>query len=434
VAADTMDVRPRGVRLHRTVIDPRIWVLAALYAVVIATNSGFAQPPTDDALDYRRIADAAPQLPSNPLVASAFTARLSIHYLVGLVHKGTGLALDTTYNVVFAVLMVLLLAVVHLLFRSLPVGDFAFAAALFIFDPYSFRPYLLQTETLQDPVFVLGIGICLLGMRVRSTRVLLLGLVVALLGRQTAVVAAPVLAAWVLLDPRWRSQSDGRRAWPTAAAALAVTAVLFMAIRILCARFSIHFEPTGLHDTVFNLVSGLPGTATEMAAHFARLAVPLLVPLAVFGTLAAVVGWRRVPLASWACLALCVAIIAQPAVTDPRFPGFAFNEQRLAALGLLPLVYGIAVLLGQTRRRRPGPWLPLLLVGILSLESLHHEFSWFGPQSLAQFLAVQLAAATAVAALLFWDRRPAGAQVDRLPGIAHPSAMPNNPPSGRRWS
>lgn len=400
MTAETVGVRPR-----RALTDPRIAALAVLCLVVLATNAGFAQTPTDDALDYRRIAEAAPRLPSHP-IASAFTARFAIHYGVGLVHVVTGLGLDTAYNVVFAGLLVALFGVVYLLFRNLCLGEFCFVAALFVLNPYPLRPYLLQPETLQDLVFVLGVGVCLLGLRTRSPAAVLTGLVIAVLGRQTAILVAPVAAAWLLLDPRQRAAVDGRRPWAAAIAAVAGTTVLFVAVRILSARFSIPFEPTGLHDTVFNLVSGMPDTATELAAHLARTLIPLLVPATAFIALCTVVGWGRVAFGAWAGLVMCLAIAAQPAITDPGFPGFAFNEQRLAALALLPLAYGIAILLQQTESGRA--WVPPLLVVILAVGSLHHEFSSIGPQSLAQFLAVQVGTAVAVGALLRRDRRPVG--------------------------
>ncbi|MFV8165927.1 hypothetical protein ACNQVK_28150 [Mycobacterium sp. 134] len=399
--------RALGSRLPRAMTDPGVWVLSVLGIVLLATNSGFAQAPVDDALDYRRIAEAAPHLPVKP-IASAFTARFAIHYIVGQLHVATGLNLDVAYNLVFAVLLAVLLVAVHLLFRGLPIGEFSLVAALFVFNPYAFRPYLLQTETLQDLVFVFGVAVCLLGLRSRSTAAVILGLAIAVLGRQTAILVAPVAAGWLLNESHWRTIPGGRRPWGQAIAALAVTVLLFVAVRTWSARFSIQFEPTVLHDTVLNLLGGMPDTAVELAAHFARTLIPLMVPLAAFATLCGVLGWRRVPFGAWAALAMCVAIAAQPAMTDPRFPGFAFNEQRLAALALLPLVYAVAVLLDRTDRCKDNRWVPPLLVALLAVGSLHHEFSSIGPQSLAQFLAVQFIVAIVVSGLLIADRRPAG--------------------------
>lgn len=422
---------PGGFRagLRRTARDPRIWILLALYVVLLGTNAGFSQDPTDDAIDYHRIAAAAPGLPAQP-IGSAYTARFATHYAVGLLHWATGLSLEVAYAVAFAAVLAALFATVHILFRTLAVGDYAFAAALFVLNPYVLRPYELQTETLQDLVFVLGVGICLIGLRDRSSRAVLVGLVIAVLGRQTAIAVAPVVAVWVLLDARWRSPARGRRAWPTAILAVALTLAIFVEVRLWSARFSLPFEPTGVDDTVFNLFGALPGTAAELAAHFARIVVPLAVPLTALVTLVVVVGWRKVSFAGWGALLMAAAITVQPAITDPRFPGFAFNEQRLAALAILPLAVAVATLLAQTQWRWPERFARMVsvaLVVVVAVASLHHEFSSVGPSTLTQFLATQAVAAAVVAVLLGLGRRsaPVGA-------AAAPQSLTEAAPGGRR--
>jgi hypothetical protein len=418
--------------LRRVAQDPRIWILLGLYLFVLGTNAGFSQDPIDDAIDYHRIAAAAPDLPAQP-IGSAFTAWFATHYAVGLLHWATGMSLEAAYAVAFALVLAALFATVHVLLRRLAVGDFALASALFVLNPYVLRPYELQTETLQDLVFVLGVGICLIGLVGRSSLAVLAGLVIAVLGRQTAIAVAPVGALWVLFDPRWRSPVRGRRAWPIAIAALTLTLGIFIEIRVWSARFSIPYEPTGLNDTVFNLVGGLPGTTVELAAHFARLLVPLALPLAAFVSLVVVVGWRKVSFAGWGALLLAAAIVVQPAITDPRFPGFAFNEQRLSALAVLPLVFAVATLLAQTRWHWPHRSVRLIPVAMVAVASLHHEFSSVGPNSLAAFLAIQALATAVVAGLLGFGRRNSPpATTPAAPPVLRPPTLTDAAPGDGR--
>ncbi|OBA92794.1 hypothetical protein A5662_20885 [Mycobacteriaceae bacterium 1482268.1] len=391
--------------IRRMAANPRWWVLAACYLAVFATTAGFSQRPTGDALEYRQIAAAAPNLPTQP-VSSAYAGRFAIHYVVGLLSNLTGLSLDRAYDLVWAALVFVLFLVIFALFSGLDVGGFALCAALFVFNPYSLRPYILQAGLLEAILFIIGIGICLVGLTRQATLCVIAGLIVAVLGRQTAILVAPVAAAWVLIDPAWRQAIQRRTAWLTAFFSLTATFVIYVGFKLWSARFSTYFEPTAFHNSIFNLVADLPNAIFELAAHFARTAIPLAVPLAVFTTLVALVGWRRVAAPCWGSLLIALAIVVQPALTDPRFPGAAHNEQRQAALALLPLVCAVAGLLSQTCRRSPGPSRVVLIVALLAAASLHHEYTAIGPKTLPQFVGIQLLVAVAVAGVLAFDRRP----------------------------
>ncbi|MET0452986.1 MAG: hypothetical protein ABW137_14250 [Mycobacterium sp.] len=385
--------------------DRRCWILLGFVAFLFLTNAGIAAAPTGDAVDYRAIAIAAPGLPHEE-IGSAYTGRFVVHYLVGELSSATGMPLGFAYGVALVAVLLTLSAVVYGLLRDRSTSEFAIAAALFALSPYALRPYLLQTTLLQDLVFVIGLGVCLLGLRQRLVVPVLAGLVVAVLGRQSAIAVAPVAAVWILADPAWRSATSRRPRTVAAAAAVLLTAGVYVAIKAFTAPFTGDYEPSVLRNSVLNRIGDLPGAATELAAHAARTAVPLIVPLAVIVTLVVCVGARRVGFRTWATLVVAASIVAQPLMIDPAWPGFAYNEQRLAALALLPLACAAGDLYAQWRRRPlAGNWLVLVLA-LLAVGSLHHEFSLVGPASLAVFLAVQVAVAVAVAALVTLNNRP----------------------------
>jgi hypothetical protein len=229
----------------------------------------------------------------------------------------------------------------------------------------------------------------------------------AVLARQTAIALAPVAAVWVLLDSHWRAASGAaRRPWLNAVAVLAMPFGLFWAVRVFVSRFSVRYEPSLLHDSVVMRIADMPGAATELAAHFARTAIPLAVPAAVLVSLIAVVGVRRVRPACWGYVVAAAVVAAQPAMIDPRWEGFHSNEQRLAALAILPLVCAIALLLAESRWRAGPAACAAAILAIVAVASLHHEFTAVGPATLTQFLGLQLTATALVAALIIINRRP----------------------------
>ncbi len=391
-----------------TATSPKAWLLVAMFLVLVVTNAGFDRPPVDDALSYRAIAAAAPGVPAEP-VGSAYTGRFAIHYLVGLFSHLTSFSLSTSYDIVWVVLVAALLAALHANLRTLPTPAYAMCAALFIFDPYALRSYLLETSMLQDLVFLIGLALCLLALRRPSVRLLLIGSTIAILGRQTAITLAPVAAAWVLLDPAWRGSIRRPVAWCAAGATCVLTFGIFAATKAFTAGFSKYYEPSILHDSVMNTLVQLPDSATSLAAHLARTDIPLLIPLTVIAALVWKAGWRTVPFAFWGSLVLALAIAAQPALIDPDWVGFHSNEQRLSALALLPLVCAAAEVLARFAPTALGWPRAALAVGLLAVASLHHEFSSFGPRSLLQFLTEEVVIAGCLAVLILtntWTHLP----------------------------
>ena len=68
-------------------------------------------------------------------------------------------------------------------------------------------------------------------------------------------------------------------------------------------------------------------------------------------------GRFRPPVEFWCAVLIGASIIAQPLIISPHFPGFEANEQRLSALGLLPLCVALAYLLRDAEpslRTAPG--------------------------------------------------------------------------------
>ena len=393
----------------------RLALLVGTMAFLVASMSTIAldtsAPGESDVLQYLPMAAAAPDRPDRE-IGSAYTGRYLTHWTVGMVAEVTRASLKTAYALVWALVCALLLVVVHLLLRALavPLWTYALCAGLFLLNPYAIRQAILETGRVQDLVLVLGVAVALLGLvRVRPALVLL-GLVVGLCGRQTALLVAPVAALWVMRGEAWRRLPEARRAI-VAVASVAVVAALYLAVNHVTDPFTTPFEPKIPEDTLLDRLD--PGSVGDVGAHVLRTFIPLLVPGAVLAALLVVRGARALPWLAVGSALVAAAIVIQPLAIDPEFPGFASNEQRLTGLALLPLAVAAAAAARELRlRREPSAvWWAALGV-LLALGSLHHVFTDVGPSGLGQFVVLQFLVAGGLAALVLrtYERAPTAHQ------------------------
>jgi hypothetical protein len=402
-----------------------LWAGIALVLLLPSrwTGNETIHPWGADVVSYEQIAAAAPGLP-DAQIASAYSDRFAPHYVVGILSDASGLSLHASYRIVALLCILATLLVAERIFRTLrpPWWIYAFGLTLFALAPYALRESILGPGGYQDLVFVLGSAVSLLGLlRVRFSLVML-GALLALSGRQTALLFALAAACWILFAPDWKQALAQRTRFIEAAGLLVAIGVAYLVIKQVTDPFSDPFAPDSPADTI---IFGLPG-ASELASHLARCADPLIVPgTALLTVLAILVAagerMRQLPAELWLCLLLSASIVIQPVVIDPDFPGFSSNEQRLAALGLLPLCVALAIALIEAERRRlivPSPALVWAGLGVLAVASLHHIFTIVGPSDVKQFAAIQVTGALLIAAGLIYARV---STPGRLAGAAAPA-------------
>ena len=372
-------------------------VVTAVLALFAALTTPFAVEAVTgggDAASYKLMSAAAPDLPTET-IGSAYTGRFAVHYAVGLL-SAAGISLNAAYIVSWLAIFLGIVALTQRLISTAPVGALALALAVVVLNPYGARVSALEMGGLQDPAFALATGCTLLGLLRGARAWVLIGVLAAVLSRQTALVSNLVVAAWVCFGPLWRERS-GRERLVMAGAVLALTFGAHAVVDAIVSRFSEPYEPTFPGDTLRGRVDD-PPSAGELASHLARTALPLLVPAAVVASLVQGLGVRRVPGAVWWSLGVAAAIVAQPAVIDPAFPGFAHNEQRLAALSLLCGAAAIGLLAGLLPRDRIAPWFWWVACGLVVLASLHDQVSRLSVGSEGRFAALQLVVAVGVLA------------------------------------
>jgi hypothetical protein len=379
-----------------------------------------------DDVNYRLMAQAAPGLLEHRRIPEWHAERFAVAWVVGASAKLLGYSVPNSFRVwVIIALLAICLALAEILIRvGLSLQAAIVCMGVFVLNAYSLRPYLLAPGGVDDLGLVLGTTIAVRGLVLRSPASLLGGLMLATVCRQTALPPAAVAALAVAVDPAWR-QRLGRGRIPFAIATIAIPLAIYAVIRVVSQPFA---GPAPTLDAMTLLGASL--SAGSLVQHFARC-VNVLLSIA---ALLIAVWWlargapapdRRSPTpgpraAIYACLGFGLAIIAQPVVMNPVWA--TFNENRLSVMGLIPLVVGLALMLGELERAQVRP-LPVrtaaVLVGLLVLGSFHHIYTVIGTADKAQTLVLE---AIVAVALLLVTVRSYGAWPARHPALGTAAA------------
>jgi hypothetical protein len=386
------------------------WIV--LLAFLVGSNrwmtwaAGIRYTAANDVLVYQTIASAAPSLPTSRL-GSAYTERFVIHYLLGTIAKAIGAPLPVVYWLAWGFFLALIAIVIHLILSSLRLSAISYwlCMAALLLSPFIFRLYALVPGMIQDVLFMLGLSIVLLGLTRVNGSLVCIGLMIAVLARQTALPAALPIALWTFLGAGWRDRPMIKRALWTAAVTL--TPFLVYAVVTAIARpFTFSFEPQIPQDTILPLLIRLPDHALDLVVHVLRIASPLLVTSTLLITSCILLWWSRrttVPFEFWTSLLIAASVIGQPLLISSSFPGFERNESRISALGLPALVVALAFALqrleGASANAFPK-WVLVLIFCLIGVASLHPIFSIVGFGSTGRFFVLEACASTALASLL----------------------------------
>jgi hypothetical protein len=334
-----------------------------------------------DVTYYQVIARAAPSFPDEH-VLRPYAERFSAHWVVGSVSDLTGASLENSYRVASVLLVAAMLVATHAAIRSLglPADRHAVALGLLAASAYPLHYLLAAPGMIADALFLVGLAVMLLGF-VRGRYVLVLGgIALATLGRQTAVPVALVAAIWVFAAPAWRP-----RRVPAAAGVLVVTGAVYLVLRTIGDGFA-DPEVGDLNDLT---VIGFLASPSLFAEHVAKTAVGFVVPAA----LVAGLWWRTRARLPRGPLLVAAVIVAQPFLLGPASNGD--NEPRLAALAVPALALAAAALLAHVRlsARETG-----VLIGALVVAGLHPRYTWPPPYDSAVWAVLVAIAAVVVLA------------------------------------
>jgi hypothetical protein len=422
-----MPVQDRNVGSGRSVAEDLgrrspslgLWAAAAtlLLGFVAATNrwiswnAGFRLLLPHDEADYRVIASSAPHLPSVKL-PEQHAQRFPFHYLVGILAHAGGLNVESAYTVVVIFLAVALAGLLGVVLATIGVSDEVFVICLgvFVLNTYSLRYYGIAPGMTVDLVFEAGLLVALLGLLRRSYLVVLTGVVIATLARQSAVPASLAVAAWLCLGPGWREASPRARI-VRAGAVVLLSVVLFVIVVQVATPFSAATTPDFSHWTMLADLERLPSGLGDLGQHFLRAANGLFGVTSLILAAAAAAKARRprgrLPVEFWWCMLLAAVVVAQPVIFSPEYA--AHNETRLAVLAIPTLATGLGFLLKDLEHQigRITTTTTLILTAILAVGSLHHLYTVIGTATAKQTVVLQAITAVCLAAVLLRStRRP----------------------------
>ncbi len=332
----------------------------------------------DDTISYRAVAEAWPGLPADALPFHK-AQRLVIPVLLGGIARTLGCSLESLFLGATLLLCAVVLLLMHKIFVSL-----AFSAAqrlllfaLLIFNPFVFRPYLAATFMVIDLVFIAGLALLIWGLLTNRSAATVLGIVLAALGRQTALALLPVAVVW-LNTGAWKARPARERLLfmlllPVSAAGVYCVTGLAVSkmsegglnLKHLTGLFYwfAHFSPREFLTLLEFVLRGLASSTLAL-------------------TILGVVYMRTrelvaLPACFWLLLMLVASIWAQPFLGGPDVTGD--NIVRLCALGFVPLLTALGVLLSRSRILSSASRLQLIMLILLIIAgSFHHLTSNVG--------------------------------------------------------
>jgi len=372
-------------------VNVRFGVALGWLGVVLATehwrpwSDGIRLKYATDVEEYATIARAAPGFPAEKIQAP-HADRFPAPWLVGELHKLTGVGIHPMFAILTALVLVATFATLHLALVSLRtrVATYAIVFGLVAATPYPVRLLLDAPGMLTDAIFVLGVVVTLLGFIRGNGWLVAAGLGFAEIGRQDAVPLAVVAALAVFFT--W----EQRRRVLFALLAVAVPAAVYVAAHEGSSSWS---DRSG--RGVVGMTAGGDWSVHGTASHIGRIAIALVLPVAVL--VVARLRSGRLPL--FVPLALGLTIVAEAFVlapdwshAEPRLAGVAIPALALAAPPMLDRA-GLSV--RQTL---------LCCVGI-ALASLHHIYSNVGFTRSSEWAAAVLAGCVCVGVLALRRQR-----------------------------
>jgi hypothetical protein len=402
----------------------RLAITLLCCALVLLTNrwlsyeEGISILVADDTKSYMMLAKTAPALPSAdiiPKLASNHTMRLVPAWLVGT----SAHALSQPEERMFLVLTLLVCGLIvwtfHRILTQLALTDaqYALSMALFVVNPYTFRYYLAVPAMVGDMVFVLGLALTLLGLLQARLPVVLWGGLIAVLGRQNAVVFLPAALVWLWLGDGWRGRSPAQ----LIIACVGLAAMIVLPYIVL-GKLTAPFSERGLENEALTglwmwLQSPASGKARQFVEYLLRMNICLLMPsfVLVGGLLASRSrpALRDIPRAVWLALLIAAALYGFAFLGGPDL--FMSGVTRYVSHTLVAVMVAFARVLREARLFT-SPLLPLsmpraVLAGIILASSFHHMTTWIAaPSAVAKyFAAVAIVLSLTAGVVTFWKVR-----------------------------
>ncbi|MBR0671745.1 hypothetical protein [Neoroseomonas soli] len=400
----------------------RLLLFALLVLVAISSNQLNYQTDHEqivigagDILSYFAMSEAAPGLVTVP-VPYHHAQRIFLPYLLGIVSDVTGLSIPMTYLVAGSLLLALAFWFFVRCCELLGMREetvFIVSMAV-LFNPYLFRHYFMFNGYINDIGFLAGLSASLFGLFAGRRGIMLAGIVLASLSRQTTLV---ILPAYILLEYAL-NYSRGWRINIFTLSYLTLPILIYIGTSFIASH-------TGLpSETDMALLGLLYWIRSDFSiGRFLDFTIRGVIPFAfafalLLGCRVTVPRERDRLLVVAGLLALIVPICAQPFLGGPDW---TLNSiARLNALAAFPvfLLVGMSI---DSYMNRLSPQIASALGALIVLGSVHHIYTFPGAFSAEKnkwFAVVHFSAAFATAVVLWistrrdQERERAGSRLD----------------------
>jgi hypothetical protein len=388
----------------------QLLVAAGMVLLLWLSNQhfSFASPYTNevagDTRGYFWIATDAPELVSKK-VPQHRAQRFAVPATIGVAARWLGVQEETGF---YLTVLVISFAIIYRWQRLIQwcgySGTTAIAiTAMLIFNPYAFRYCFAFPGMVGDLVFIWSLLHVLDSLLKGQGIFLIFWTLIMALARQTAIVCLPAIVLGVLFLPSWNKPQRTRILY--ALSLVAVTGMVYQFTRSIAAPFSIptsswHFLREGMMWYLLRFEWDV------FVVFFLRFVITFWIPLVLllgciaFG--AKVSRSRSAKIQEGLLWLLIAGICAQPILFGPEITGG--NIQRLCVFSLPAALLVLAPRLERAPCSQTGSVLRtggLLLV--LWVSSLHHLYSFWGPQidAAAYFVGLHLVSSFVILILVF---------------------------------
>ena len=368
--------------------QPLLPVLA-VFALVLVSNtwlgweSGIDLLHAVDVYSYEIIAESAPQLPSTTgdEISFQYGQRFVYHYIIGIVAKLTSLPLPVVYHGGVLATLILLTAAVARIVSEVGLTGFrsCVCVVLLVVNPYVIRYYLVVPGMIADVLFALFMAVTILGLLRKQIGIVLCGVLLAVLARQTQLLALPGLVLWMVAGANWSDDSVKRKTL-NVATLVGVHAVAYFVSSRVAEPFTYPVADFHLYYSVYTYFVLEFDKLLALAEHILRIGIPHLMTGLFLGVAYAKirksVSWKSLPAEFWACLIMVVSLAAQPFLMEPEYA--THGQARHSSLALVAAITALALFFREYEthlRFRFSKRLGVLFFTLLFLSSLHHMTS-----------------------------------------------------------
>lgn len=350
----------------------------------------------NDVLSYLKISAVAPGFPTEK-ISFHFAQRFIPHYGVGLFARSLNMNLETSYIILNAIIIFLILYFSQKVIfkKSFDKNVSLLLFSILAISPFSFRLNVFVPGLLADLVFILGLALSLNGISDKSLIKIILGMIIATSGKQMSLLILP----GILLNSFIAFKDIYGRIRTLFFCCLLIF-IVFAFYKWL-AYFSSGFAGDNFitNNALFAVIPWFFSDDFSLVLfgeHLARIFIPSIPFL---GLLFLLTPKERLKIIfGWESLALLLMVLGPAAYAFLPGPvGQMGNQSRYIASAMLPMIlFTINILPPFKLDLQKVDW--AIITIILILFSYHHRYCIF-PSTPTIFIGIHL---ISISALFFW--------------------------------